>query len=586
MSDAGALARPALPEAVDLLVIGAGGAGLTAALVGALEGLDVLLCEKTGLVGGTTATSGGAIWVPGSTQSTRTPTPDSVASARVYLDGEVGAYGADALREAFYAAGPAALDYLEQRSEVKFKASSPYPDYHPDAPGAARGGRSLSPLPFDARLLGDAFALLRPPIPEFLVLGGMMVARNEIPHLTRPFSSLAALRTTVRLLARHLHDRLRHPRGTRLVLGNALVARLLYSLRGAGGKLALGTSLVELVREGEQVTGARLQRDGAIHTLHARRGVVLATGGCAASRRWRDELCGRAIAHTLAFEAAQGEGLEAALAIGATLDRRHKNPFFWMPASTMRWPGAHVATYPHIRDRPKPGLIAVNAAGRRFVNEGDSYQDFVMGMFASDANVRTVPAWLICDRRFIFDYGIGVVHPRKRSIANFVRAGYLKQAPTLAALAAQIGVDAEALVETVRVHNRDAVAGIDTAFGKGDTALNRHNGDASNRPNPCLRPIETAPYFAVEVNPAPIGSSTGLATDVHARVLSASGRAFDGLYACGNDMSSIMRGCYPGPGITLGPALVFAYRAARHAAGRPEPAGERPPTADEVVLAT
>ena len=564
---------------VDVLVIGAGGAGMTAALVAATEGLRVLLCEKTELVGGTTATSGGAIWVPGTTQSKRTPTPDSVDAARVYLDGEAGAYGAASLREAFYAAGATAIDYLEQKSEVKFRASSPYPDYHPEAPGGAQGGRSLSPLPFDARRLGRDFATVRPPIPEFLVLGGMMVARAEIPHLVRPLRSVAALRTTLRLLGRHARDRLSHPRGTRLVLGNALIARLLYSLKKAGAELWTQAALVDLVKEGDRVVGARVRHAGRDQLIAARRGVVLATGGCGASPKWREQLLGHPVPHTLTFPGCTGEGLDAALRIGAALDTQHANPFFWMPASTMRWPDGRVATYPHIRDRPKPGLIAVNAAGRRFVNEANSYQDFVMAMYASNASVPTIPAWLICDRRFIYDYGLGVIHPRKWSIARFVKSGYLVQGRTLRELAQKIGVDADGLEATVATHNRDAATGVDTAFGKGSTALNRYNGDAENKPNPCLRPIRTAPFFALAVNPAPIGSSAGLASDVEGRVLDAQGRVIDGLYACGNDMSSVMRGTYPGPGITLGPALVFAWRIAMHAAGRPAPATVAGPAA-------
>lgn len=228
-----------------------------------------------------------------------------------------------------------------------------------------------------------------------------------------------------------------------------------------------------------------------------------------------------------------------------------------------------MATYPHIRDRPKPGLIAVNKSGKRFVNESASYHDFVCAMFHADKQSPSIPSYLICDRRFIHNYGLGVIHPIWQWLPYFLRAKYLVSAPTLQELAKKIDVDPEGLVASVEENNRSAEAGVDTAFGRGSSALNRFNGDASVRPNPNLGPIKTRPFFALAVHPAPIGSSLGLATDVDARVLDEGGNVIDGLYACGNDMSSIMRGRYPGPGITLGPAMVFAYRAAIHMTGRP-----------------
>ena len=564
----GAPAGPAWDRTVDLLVFGAGAAGMTAAVVGACEGLDVLLCEKTSQVGGTTATSGGTTWIPGNTQSTRTSRPDSVEASLRYLDGEIGPAGR-AQREAFAAAAAEAIDYLERNTDVRFKANDPYPDYHAEAPGGALGGRALAPLAFDGRGLGKDFTRLRAPMPEFMVLGGMMVGRDEIKHLIRPWRSGAALQVSTRLVLRYLRDRLKHARGTRLLLGQALVGRLFHSCLRKGVDIAVDTRLVELVRDGDRVVGAIVDGAKGVQRIGARRGVVLATGGCAASQAWRDRLLDRKIPHALAFAGATGDGLDAAIAVGAGLERDHVTPFFWMPASTIEWSDGRKATYPHIRDRPKPGLIAVNAAGRRFVNEGNSYHDFVQAMFGSHRTVPTIPAWLICDRAFIRDYGLGVIHPVWQRLSYFVKRGYLVSAPTLAGLAAKIGVDAGGLAESVKAHNRYAETGVDEGFGKGSKALNRFNGDASHAPNPCLKPIATPPYFAVAVHPAPIGSSAGLRADADGQVLDERGAPIAGLYACGNDMASVMRGTYPGPGITLGPAIVFAYRAAKHAVGRP-----------------
>ena len=552
---------------VDLLVFGSGVAGMTAAVVAANEGLQVLLCEKTALIGGLTSTSGGAAWVVATTQSVRAGVPDTVAAGRKYLDGEVGDFGPRALREAFYASGSEAIDYLERNTEVKYRVNNPYPDYHAEQQGGVMGGRTMAPLPFDGKLLGDDFALLRPPRPEFMVLGGMMVGRDEIKHLIRPWTSMTALKITTRLVFSYLRDRLSHPRGTRLLLGNALCGRLLYSLRKTGADIAVSAPLVELVREGGRIAGAVVSINGKLVRVRARHGVVLATGGCGASERWQQDLAPEAaITHTLAFDGNSGDGLDAGVAVGGDIDRNHKSPFFWMPASVMPWSNGRVATYPHIRDRPKPGLIAVNSAGRRFVNEGNSYNDFVSAMYKSHADgVPSIPAWLVCDRRFVREYGIGVIHPVWQNLGYFERKGYLKSAPTLAALAQKIGVDVRGLEETVREHNHYAATGVDEAFGKGSFALNRYNGDAANKPNPCLAPIVKAPYYAVQVYPAPIGSSAGLRTDGDGVVLDARGKPIDGLYACGNDMSSIMGGLYPGPGITIGPAVVFAYRVAMHA---------------------
>jgi hypothetical protein len=237
-----------------------------------------------------------------------------------------------------------------------------------------------------------------------------------------------------------------------------------------------------------------------------------------------------------------------------------------MPASVIRWDEQRAATYPHIRDRPKPGLIAVNAAGERFVNEGASYHDFVMAMQRTHKTTPAIPAYLVCDRSFVHDYGIGVIHPVWQFLPSFLRRGYLTSAPTLAGLAGKIGVDARGLERSVAQHNAAAEAGVDKAFNKGSFPLARYNGDPANKPNPCLRPIATPPFFALPVYPAPIGSSAGVRADGDARVLDASGNVVERLYAVGNDMSSIMRGTYPGPGITLGPAIVFAWRAAMHIA--------------------
>src|SRR5436190_12364477 len=289
---------------VDVLVFGAGMGGMAAALVASLEGLDVLLCEKSEQVGGTTSTSAGTVWIPGSNQAKRDGVPDKIDDARRFLAAEVGPR-AEAVREAFLQAGPAALDYLEARTEVKFRAPPRHPDYHSNRPGRALAGRALAPLPFDGRLLAADFDRVRPPIAPFMVLGGMMVGKDDIPVLLKPFASFRSFVAATKLLVRHATDRLRYRRGTRLVMGNALVARLFYSLRTSNVPIAFDAKLVELVSGTDGVDGAVVDIGDKRQTIRARRGVILATGGFAPNDKLRGEfMTGLPVAHSNAFAGA------------------------------------------------------------------------------------------------------------------------------------------------------------------------------------------------------------------------------------------------------------------------------------------
>ena len=553
---------------VDLLVFGAGAGGMTTALVGALEGLEVLLCEKTSMVGGITSTSAGTIWVPGTSQSVRAGVPDSIEAAREYLASVLGIRANAPTLDAFLESGPKAIDDLEARTEVRFAAATAHPDYLSNRPGAAYGGRALGALPFDGRKLGRDFDRLRPPRPEFLVLGGMMVTRADIPPLLAPFASWAHLRHVASLLTRHGLDRLQHRRGTRLVMGNALVARLLYSLRAAAVPISFDSALSELVREDGGVVGGIVEGPVGRRAIRARRGVVLATGGLARDARLRERLFPPAArAHSLAPQSNTGDGVTAAVRSGAALDDTVESAGLWMPCSIRRHKDGSEALFPHIvLDRAKPGLIAVNATGRRFVNEADSYHDFVTAMLAADRTSPSVPAYLVCDRSFIKDFGIGLVRPRTRNLSAFLADGYLVEGRTLRELAQKIGVNPEGLEVTVAQHNQDARSGVDQAFGRGTSDLNRINGDPLNKPNPCMRPIGPGPFYAVAVWPADLASSAGLWANQHGQVLRPDGQPIAGLYACGNDMASIFRGTYPGPGTTIGPAIVFGWRIAMHVA--------------------
>ncbi|WP_441236200.1 FAD-dependent oxidoreductase [Bradyrhizobium sp. 930_D9_N1_4] len=553
----------------DLLVVGAGAAGMTAALVGALEGLNVMLCEKSDMVGGTTATSAGTVWIPGNRQGQLAGTPDTIEAARTYLAAMLGEHAADLRLDMFLKAGPIVLDYLAQKTSVQFAAQPVHPDYK-DLPGAAIGGRALGAVPFDGRKLGDDLVRVRPPRREFMVLGGMMVGKADIAPLLAPFRNWTNFRHVVGLLARHALDRVSHKRGTRLIMGNALVARLLDSVRRAGVDLRFETALREVICDGDDIVGAILSSPAGEMRVRARKGVVLATGGIGWSRELRERLFPEAARRfSLAPSSNAGDGMLAAERVNAVIEPDLHSPALWMPSSVMAQADGHVSVFPHIMlDRAKPGLLAVNRSGRRFVNEADSYHDFVAAMLRSNASAASaMPAFLICDRAFIRDFGIGLVHPGTKNLKMFLQANYLIAGETIEELARKIAVDGERLAETVERYNRHAETGVDEDFGRGSSPLNRFNGDPRTRPNPCLRRIGPGPYYAVAVWPSDLASSAGLSTDSCARVLSRDGKVLSGLYAVGTDSSSIFRGTYPGPGTMIGPAVVFGWCAAMDAAG-------------------
>ena len=556
---------------VDLLIAGAGPAGMTAALVASLQGLKVLLCEKSGQVGGTGATSAGTLWIPGNHQSRKAGFDDSAELAQDYLDALIGGAVNRDLRTAYLQTGPIAIDYLEDNSDVKFVPAGRHPDYRSNMKGAAVTGRAIAPQPFDGRLLGKDFARLRPPIREFMVFGGMMVGKADIAPLVGRFKSLANFRHAAKLFARYLADRARYPRGTRLVMGNALVGRLFLSLKKRGVEILFDAPIADLVYENGRVRGAKVAIAGEQTYVKTRKGVVFATGGYAHNKRFREAFMPAPVpVHSLSSEFNAGDGLAIGERLGARIaPEEHGQSGLWTPVSvTLRYDGSK-GLYPHLMlDRAKPGVIAVNKAGQRFVNEAVSYHDFVLAMFEANARAPSIPCHLICDAAFVETYGLGIVYPGMRDLSAPLKSGYLKRGETLDELAARIGVDAPELHATITRYNTFAKTGVDLDFGKGETELNRFNGDESHRPNPCIGPIARAPFYAAELWPAEIAVSTGLSTDADARVLDRDRRVIPGLYACGNDMASPMSGAYPGPGTTLGPGMVFAYRAAMHAAGK------------------
>ena len=554
---------PDLAPRYDVVVIGAGAAGMSAALFAAIRGAKTLLVEKTGFVGGTSALSAGSLWIPNTRHASEVGASDSAGDVERYLQQIVGNRADAGLRASFLKAGAEAVEVLEGNSEVKLRAYARHPDYRSELDGAAVAGRALEPLPFDGRLLGDALTLVRPPLPEFTLLGGMMVDRTDIGHLLSSTKSVKSLLHSTKLLARHARDRLGHSRGTRLVMGNALIGRLLYSLIRRDVDILTGVSLAKIIRLADaRVTGAVLSSDGLSREVGIDSGLILAGGGFSRHAERRAATLRTEEAWSSVALGATGDAQDKAIEIGARISDEDFSPAFWAPASIRRRRDGSQAVFPHfVLDRGKPGTMVVDSNGRRFVNEAISYHQFALEMLAQGKSA--IPAFLIADAAAVRKYGLGMVRPGGWGTKSALADGYVAAADTIEQLAQRLNIDPGRLRATVDKMNGFAQTGCDLEFGRGSTVYQNHNGDASaGGVNPNLGPIATAPFYALRLYPSDIGTSAGLVTDDTARVLDSGNRPIAGLYACGNDMQSMMGGTYPGPGITLGPAVVFAYLAA------------------------
>lgn len=546
----------------DVLVAGSGAGGLAAAVTARKAGLEVLVAEKESVFGGTTALSGGWLWIPNHPMQKDIGVADSMQDAATYLLHEAGEkYDAERV-DAFLRAGPKMVEYFTRETAVQFDASAAFPDYHPDAPGGRAGGRSIVARAFDGRDLGKKLKWLRPPLPELTVFGIMIGSGAELVHFMRWSKSLGSTLFVARRLLGHGAATLFHGRGVRLTNGNALAGRLLKSALDAGVELWSGAPLRELIRDGNAVTGAVVEREGQAVRVRARKGVVLACGGFPQDAARRARLFPHAEHYSPAPPGNTGDGLRLAQGAGGRLDETLPNAAAWVPVSRVPRGGGAWGLFPHFIDRAKPGVIAVTRKGVRFVNEGNSYHDFVQALLKTGET----HAWLITDHRAIRAYGLGFVKPRPLPLGPHLESGYLLRGETVAALARIAEID-PALEATVDAFNEHAKKGSDPIYRKGENAYNRFYGDPDIQPNPCVAPLLQPPFYAVRVEIGDLGTYAGIATNAHAQVLDEHKRPIPGLYAAGNDALSIMGGNYPGPGITLGPAMTFGWIAGRHLAG-------------------
>jgi len=539
---------------------------MTAALTASLEGLDVLLVEKQNVVGGTSAISAGSLWLPNS--HLVPDSNDSIENALTYLRAAVGNRLDQSRAQAFLNSAPEMTLRLQQEAGLRLRAYPHHPDYLSTLDGATLAGRVLEPEPFDGSVLGKRFAEIAAPIPEFTLFGGMMVDRTDITHLLNALKNPGSLLHSGKLLTRYALDRLTHRRGRRLVMGNALVGRLYYALLQQGVRVALNVTTTGLILEHGRVTGAELSLNGRDQRITTNAGVVLATGGFSRNPELRKRLCPMHLSDISAVASgATGDGLALAQANGGQLSADHESGSFWAPVSHRQRSDGSTGVFPHfVLDRGKPGAIAIGPAGQRFVNEATTYHLFGEALFAMKEKTGGGACHLVCNHEFVKRYGLGSVRPKGLGLKSALREGYLLQANSLTELAGKIFVPQPVLAATVARHNAFSESGIDEDFAKGSDAYQRNLGDLAHEPNPCLGALGAPPYYALELHPGDIGASAGLVCDASSRVLDKSETPIPGLYACGADVESIMAGRYPGPGITLGPAMTFGYIAATHAA--------------------
>jgi succinate dehydrogenase/fumarate reductase flavoprotein subunit len=549
---------------VDVLVVGSGAGGLSAAVTAAVRGLDVLVIEKEARIGGSTARSGGWLWVPANPLARSAGIADDLEDARAYLRALAGPHYDAERVDAFLDHAPRMIEFMERETRVRFTLAPAYPDYEGRRPGASEGGRSMFTEPFDGRELGAELRHLALPMRESMFLGIAFNTGPELRHFFNATKSLTSALFVARRLARQFRDVLVHGRGTRLVSGNALAARLLRSALDRGVSIHRSSVAQELIVENGRVTGALVSREGRLLRVRARRGVVLATGGFSHDPSRTVALFPhvRAGARHASLTPAgnAGDGIGLAIAAGAAFDDTLSSPAAWAPVSVFDRADGSTGVYFHLIDRGKPGVIAVSPAGRRFVNESDSYHRFVLAMMRDCMHEGDVYAWLVGDHAALRKYGMGAARPAPLPIGRLLKSGYLRHGDTVAELARRIDMDPTALEATIARFNDAAQRGEDPDFGKGSVPYNRLVGDPENRPNPCVRGLGPGPFYAVRIVPGDLGTFAGLRTDTDARVLGTHNAPIAGLYAVGNDAASVCGGSYPGAGAMLAPAMAFGWR--------------------------
>lgn len=552
----------------DVVVVGSGAGGMLAACRAADRGLSVIVLEKSDVYGGTSAVSGGGIWIPCNHHIAEQGVTDTRAAARTYLDACTQGATASERIDAYLDTAPEMLRYVEANTPVRYEALPKYADYFQDLPGSMPGYRALDPLPVDGASLGDEFARLRLPSPGTLIGGRVAVTSKEAHILLSKAPGYIGL--ALKQFGRYWFDlraRSRSRRDRRLTLGNALAGGLRRALLDRDIPLWLNAPMTELLEADGRVTGVVVERGVQSARVLARRGVILAAGGFERNQAMRE----RYLPHPTQaqWSATPPNNTGDAIAVGLKLGAQ-----IALMEHVWGAPTVHVDHEEKQRalfvERNLPGCVVVNGLGKRFVNEAAPYSEFVPAMYRDHAQTGAcVPAWMVFDAQFRHKYPCGPIMPGAMMPDSRIPADFrslLYKADSLDALAAKIGIDAQGLRDTVAKMNRYAATGIDEEFAKGGNAFDIYYGDPGVKPNPCLAPLATGPFYAVRIDAGDIGTKGGLLTDARARVLHADGTPIAGLYAIGNTSASMMGASYPGAGSTLGPAMTFGYIAANHLA--------------------
>ena len=549
-------------ETFDFVVVGSGGGSMVAALVARSAGKSALVLEKTGLIGGTTARSGGVMWVANNPFMAKAGIPDSTEQATAYLDHVVGdsndTPGASrARRLAYVVEGPRMLDFLIGKG-LKFSRITHWPDYYDEAPGGSVPGRTVVADLFDANELGEHKALLRP---NFLTLPVSLEDALKLPHVKK---SWAAKKALLRMGLRALVSRLTGK--SYVTAGAALQGRMMKAALEAGVDLRVNAPVSELVIEDGRVIGVVTQQHGKPWRIGARLGVLVNAGGFALNQAMRDTyMPGTSIHHTSVAEGDTGEMIQEMMRHGAAIAQMdsYVGSQLSLPPGSEAWPikpGAQGLT-------AAPHAILVDQSGVRYMNEAGSYTEYCRNMVERNREVPAIPSWAVFDNRVMKNVMIAGTMPGSKKPAEWTEQGFLHTADTIEALAQSLKIDPSILRGTVDRFNGFVEHNHDADFRRGERAYDRWLGDPFHKPNETLGAISEGPFHAVPIIPGDVGTLGGVVTDDKARVLREDGTPIAGLYATGVSAASVMGRTSPGSGVNVGPSFVWGYVAANDAVG-------------------
>lgn len=554
---------PISDTTVDLLVIGSG-TGMAAALAAHEEGLSVLIVEKSEFVGGSTARSGGALWLPASDVIEGDGGGDTAQRAQTYLDAVVGGTAPANRSTAFLAEVDATVDLLRRTTPMKFFWARDYSDYHPESPGGTAAGRTCECRPLDTAVLGEHRSKLRP---------GVMEVKIPMPTTGADYRWLNLMSRVPRKGLPLIVKRLGQGVGGLLLGrryaagGQALAAGLFAGVLRAGIPVWTDTSLCRLLVDDDgRVTGAEVDHEDRFVTVTARRGVVLAAGGfdhdMDMRRKFQSESLGEHA--SLGAETNTGDAIRIAQDAGAAIDLMDQS--WWFPA-VAALPGSSPKVM--LAERSLPGSLIVDQTGCRFVNEATDYMSFGQQVLDRERAGNPVESmWIVFDQQYRNGYLFAAeLFPRMAVPQSWYDAGIAHRSHSLAELGRKMGIPEADFTSTVTRFNEMARAGQDDDFGRGRSAYDRYYGDLTITPNPNLRALDRGPFYAVKMVLSDLGTCGGLRTDENARVLREDGSAIGGVYAIGNTAANAFGASYPGAGATIAQGLVYGYIAARHAAG-------------------